>query len=264
MSLIFGQPLRLRRYRGAMDAKPYIHHVYQFFQSRFRPARMQTFLECFNPHAHTTILDVGGTPAFWRDSATQLTVTILNTSPQAGDLAPGMTYVQGSATDLPFPDGSFHVVFSNSMIEHLSNWASQEAFAREARRVGDAIWVQTPSRWFPVEPHLLTPFIHYLPKRKQRRLLRNFTLWGLITRPDQSYIDHFLAETVLLSARDMRRLFPGCELHRERVLGVTKSLIAVCRPSNGSDAALPPSSGASYAQPGAKRALDWLVRDHKP
>jgi hypothetical protein len=31
----------------------------------------------------------------------------------------------------------------------------------------------------------------------------------------------------LLSAREMRRLFPDAELWRERVLGVTKSLVAI-------------------------------------
>lgn len=158
----------------------------------------------------------------------ELSITILNTGAQPKTLPQNITYIQASATDLPFLDGSFDVIFSNSMIEHLHDQASQEAFAREARRVGTGrMWVQTPARWFPIEPHLLTPFIHYLPKRVQRRLLRNFTLWGLITRPEQSYVDQFLDEIRLLSARAMRDLFPDCELRRERFLGLTKSLISV-------------------------------------
>jgi len=204
-----------------------IQDVYRFFQSRFRPARMKEFLELFKPWPEMSILDVGGTSAFWSDSGRTLRVTILNISPGPERLPPNLTYVQGSATSLPFSDRSFDIVFSNSMIEHLRDRVSQEYFAREALRVGRGVWVQTPARWFPIEPHLLTPFIHYLPKRAQRSLLRNFTVWGLIARPDQSYVDRFLDETVLLSARDMRALFPGCKLRRERVLGLTKSLIAV-------------------------------------
>lgn len=204
-----------------------VHRAYQLFQSRFRPARMEAFLELFKPGAETSILDVGGTSEFWLDSGRTLRVTILNISPGPEHLPPNFTYVQGSATSLPFPDRSFDIVFSNSMIEHLGDRVSQESFAREALRVGRGVWVQTPARWFPIEPHLLTPFIHYLPKRAQRSLLRNFTVWGLIARPDQSYVDRFLDETVLLTARDMRALFSGCKLRRERVLGLTKSLIAV-------------------------------------
>ncbi len=48
--------------------------------------------------------------------------------------------------------------------------------------MGIRYYVQTPNRWLPVEPHLITLFIHYLPKSLQRRLLRNFTIWGLVTR----------------------------------------------------------------------------------
>jgi hypothetical protein len=62
-------------------------------------------------------------------------------------------------------------------------------------------------------------------------MLRNFTVWGLITRPDSATVDQFLDETRLLSAAAMRRLFPGCQLLRERVLGMTKSLISVARPA---------------------------------
>ena len=138
-----------------------------------------------------------------------------------------LTYVQGSATDLPFGDRSFDIVFSNSMIEHLGDWASQERFAREALRVGRGLWVQTPARWFPVEPHLLTPLVHYLPKGAQRHLLRNFTVWGWITRPRQDEVEDLLDELALLTASQVRTLFPGCSLLRERVLGLTKSIMVV-------------------------------------
>jgi hypothetical protein len=188
---------------------------------------MRTFLELFEPGRETSILDVGGTSAFWVDSGTALRVTILNVLPGPDHLPSNLTYVLGSATSLPFPDKSFDIVFSNSTIEHLRDQVNQEYFAREAIRVGRGVWVQTPARWFPIEPHLLTPFIHYLPKRAQRRLLRNFSVWGLIARPDQSSVDRFLDEIAPLTASDMRALFPSCELRRERVLGLTKSLIAV-------------------------------------
>ena len=45
---------------------------------------------------------------------------------------------------------------------------------------------------FPIEPHVLTPFIHWLPRKLQARLLRNFTVWGLMTRPDAAARARFL------------------------------------------------------------------------
>ncbi|MGA9633817.1 MAG: methyltransferase domain-containing protein, partial [Solirubrobacterales bacterium] len=155
-------------------------------------------------------------PEFWADTDLDQRVTIVNVLPPPEGLGGTQAYVQGSATSLPFEDRAFDVVFSNSMIEHLGDRTNQQRFAREALRVGRGVWIQTPARWFPIEPHLLTPFVHYLPKNAQRRLLRNLTIWGWITRPDQSEVDNLLEELSLLSARDMRLLFPGCSLLRER------------------------------------------------
>jgi hypothetical protein len=208
-----------------------IHRLYQLLGARFRARRMAAFLGWHQARRGGAILDVGGTPEFWIDVDLDESVTILNLLPAPGYLPENLTYVQGSATSLPFEDRSFDVVFSNSMIEHLGERANQQRFASEALRVGRSVWVQTPNRWFPIEPHLITPFVHYLPKGMRRRLLRNFTIWGWITRPDQSEVDRLLDEIALLSAREMRLLFPECALLRERLLWMTKSLIAVMPPA---------------------------------
>jgi SAM-dependent methyltransferase len=186
---------------------------------------MAAFLRWYRSQSGGSILDVGGTPEFWSGAGLNGNVTVINLEPSPERLPEEMTYVQGSATTLPFEDGSFDVLFSNSMIEHLGARANQERFAHEALRVGRSLWIQTPNRWFPIEPHLLTPFIHYLPTSAQRRLIRNFTTWGWITRPDRREIEELLDELLLLDADDLRSLFPGCTLTRERVLGLTKSLI---------------------------------------
>jgi SAM-dependent methyltransferase len=192
---------------------------------------MAAFLDWYRARDGGTILDVGGTPEFWAGADVNGKVTLVNLQAPPTELPDGLTYVQGSATSLPFEDRSFEVVFSNSVIEHLGERQNQEGFAGEALRVGRRVWIQTPARWFPIEPHLLTPLIHYLPKDAQRRLLRNFTIWGWITRPDQVEVEELVDELALLTAADMRSLFPGCTLHRERVLGVTKSLIMTRPPA---------------------------------
>ena len=135
--------------------------------------------------------------------------------------------VVGDGCALPYADMSFDIVFSNSVIEHVGSWERQQAFAAEARRVGRRLWVQTPAREFFIEPHLITPFFHWLPYVWKRRLMRNFTGRGLIERPEMPSVDAFLAEVRLLTFDEMRALFPDCTILRERFLGCTKSYIAV-------------------------------------
>jgi hypothetical protein len=81
--------------------------------------------------------------------------------------------------------------------------------------------VQTPNRYFPIEPHYQLPFFQFLPRSARMALNRRFSLgW--------QGKGHW-EEITLLSAGDLKRLFPDAEIRRERVLGLTKSLIAVRR-----------------------------------
>ena len=63
----------------------------------------------------------------------------------------------------PFDDGSFDVVFSNAVIEHVGDRERQGQLVREALRVGRRVFLTTPNRWFPVEVHTRLPFVHWLP-----------------------------------------------------------------------------------------------------
>lgn len=210
------------------------HRVYALGLRPFRRRRMRAFAREFRPSARTRVLDVGGTPFNWSLVDSPARVTLLNVEPLASSepLPPNLSAVTGSGTRLEFPDGAFDVAFSNSVIEHVGSWTAQQAFARELRRVGRGVWVQTPARSFFVEPHLMGGFIHWLPRAWQRRLIRWLTLWGWLARPSPRQVERFLDETRLLDAAEMRELFPDCEIRRERVLGLTKSYVAV-RPLAG-------------------------------
>jgi hypothetical protein len=178
----------------------------------------------------TRILDIGGTPECWSLLPERPRVTLLNTPRARADVGDA-AWVAGDGRDLPFRDGAFDVVFSNSVIEHVGDAASQQRFAREVARVGRRYWVQTPNRWFPVEQHLLTPFIHWLPRRWQHAVVPRFNLWSLLVRvtPDRRrfYIEHYLSDVRLLGFGEVRALFPGARIIRERLGGLTKSFIAV-------------------------------------
>jgi ubiquinone/menaquinone biosynthesis C-methylase UbiE len=196
----------------------------------FRRRRMRRFLREFPVTSETRILDIGGTPDCWDLISERPRVTLLNTPRAKDDLCGAASWVAGDGRALPFRDRSFDIVFSNSVIEHVGDAGSQQRFAREVARVGRAYWVQTPNRWFPVEQHLLTPLVHWLPRSWQAALVPRFTVWAAVMRVSadrrQFYVQHYLSEVKLLAASELQALFPGAGLIRERFCGWTKSLIA--------------------------------------
>src|SRR3954470_14259629 len=68
---------------------------------------------------------------------------------------------------LPFADGEFDLAYCSSVIEHVAP-ADRAAFAAELRRVARGWYVQTPAYSFPVEPHALLPFAHWLAPALRR------------------------------------------------------------------------------------------------
>jgi SAM-dependent methyltransferase len=69
----------------------------------------------------------------------------------------------------PFPDGMFDVVLSDQVIEHVPDL---ELFASEVARIsapGAGGLHICPARWHPIEAHLRSPFVHWLPKGPLRR-----------------------------------------------------------------------------------------------
>ncbi len=197
----------------------------------FRRKRMRRFEQIFAIDENTRVLDVGGTPLNWTLARVRPRLTIVN-MPRARETAgDSVAWVSADGRMLPFSDQSFDVVFSNSVIEHVGDAASQRRFAAEIARVGRRYWVQTPNRWFPLEPHLLTPFIHFLPKRWQSAIVRRFSIWEFLRKPaadeKEFYVEHYLRDIRLLDAHTLRALFPEARLIRERLGGLTKSFIAV-------------------------------------
>ncbi len=188
---------------------------------RWREQRYRLFQDLCAVRPTDRIIDVGAGwgAALERFNTTNPIVAVDLKPDDSGWLsAPNVTVVQGDATALPFADGEFDVAFSNSVIEHVpkDRWP---AFASEIRRVSRGYFVQTPNRYFPIEPHYQVPLFQFLPERIRRALNRRFNLgW----QPKGEW-----EEINLLSSKDLRRLFPDAELRRERLLGFTKSLIAV-------------------------------------
>jgi len=203
-----------------------LHEMIVPIMRRFRRARMVEFAAAVHLTPRTRVLDVGGTPFNWELCPVRPRVTLLNIELPDYEKPPDMTYLQGDGCALDFEDGAFDVVYSNSVIEHVGSLERQRQFAAECARVGRSYYVQTPNRWFPVEPHLVTPFFHFLPRGWQSPLVRNFSLWGLVNRPDRS-ARAWYEDVRLMTKREVRALFPDARIIAERVFGLAKSYTAV-------------------------------------
>jgi SAM-dependent methyltransferase len=203
-----------------------IHALYDAAFHRFRPRRLRLFFDLLQIDARTRVLDVGGMPYFWRLAAQmglpQPRVTTVNLLPKPGDAVGEWVRADGCA--LPFADGTFDAVFCNSVIEHVPD---QRGMAREIARVGERYFVQTPSRRFPVEQHLVTVGLHWLSKERQKRWMGPLSLAGTNGRLPQPVLEQFLDDLHLLDRGELAALFPDGELRVERFVGLEKSLVVV-------------------------------------
>lgn len=197
---------------------------------------MKVMAAYFQIKENTRVLDVGGTVYNWSFLSILPQLTIVNIEPTPKDFPSKFTYIQADARCLPFRDNEFDLVYSNSVIEHVGDFRDQEQVANEIQRTGKCYYVQTPNYWFPVEPHLLTPFFHWLPKGLQSRTIRYLTTWGIWARPTPKQCKWFLETTRLLTISEMKELFPDASFINEKYFGLVKSISAVrqSRVSSGS------------------------------
>jgi SAM-dependent methyltransferase len=182
--------------------------------ARARARRHARFLALTGARAGMRIVDVGCGTLGLRALAPDLDITGVDVVDRPSYPGP---FVRADATRrLPFDDGAFDLAYSNSVVEHLPP-ASRAAFAAEVRRVARGWWVQTPAFSFPVEPHALLPFAHWLPVRARR------AYWRLGAQGSWEDIH-------LLRRGELAALF-GEPVMAERVGPVAKSWIAVRSPA---------------------------------
>jgi SAM-dependent methyltransferase len=131
---------------------------------------------------------------------------------EAQQLAPGV--VCGAGERLPFPEGTFDLVLSHEVLEHVQD--DQAAIAEMVRvlRPGGRLVLFCPNRGYPFETHGIywrgryrfgnIPLVNYLPRRYRDRLAPHVDVY---TRADLEALFgglpvHWVRRTVIASAYD--------------------------------------------------------------
>jgi hypothetical protein len=189
---------------------------------RSRERKLRLFLDLYRPGPETTVVDVGVTDAPfggcstdnffealypWPERVTAVGHTELDRFAAA---FPRVRVVCADGRELPFADGEFDLGFSNAVVEHVAGGRTgQRQFVAELCRVARHVFVTTPNRWFPLDPHTLLPIIHWLPPGDARRRLLNARGFDDVLDP--------------LGPRELASLFP----YPVRVLNRGATLVAV-------------------------------------
>lgn len=204
--------------------------------SRLRRKRFSILLRMLEDAGDSAhILDIGGRAEYWeamldgRSLPVSTRITLLNTEPHVVS-RPNIDAVEGDARAMPqYADQQFDIVFSNSTIEHVGDFADQQRMANEVRRVGRRYCIQTPNRHFPIEPHFVFPLFQFLPIPCRVWLVRHFRLGWYPRIRDRRQAEAVVNGIRLLSRAEFVRLFPEASLFEERFLGCVKSFVAFRR-----------------------------------
>jgi SAM-dependent methyltransferase len=202
--------------------------LFAYLHRRSREKKYALFLEWLRPWPEARILNVGVS-----GSSIGLAEQFESFYPHLGRVVGGglahadvLDYARSfpraravvfDGVRLPFADKSFDIVYSNAVLEHLPSAERVRRLAAEVRRVGRGWFVATPNRWYPIEPHYHLPFVQFLSEESQRWLVAKLGM-----KP--------YAHLRLLSARELRQLFPDSRILRCRVTFYPETLIAVRSP----------------------------------
>lgn len=220
----------------APSRDPYVNK--KSIEFGFRAKRFQVIQsimqEILDEKGHCNVLDLGGSEKYWligedfiKANRHRLHFTIINPEAQESKDPSLFSFSIGDATDPDlFKDRSFDFVHSNSVIEHVGDVDAMRRFADNTRRLGKRYYMQTPNFWFPYEPHFRFPGFQWLPAIVRAFLMTRMKL-GFFAKQDSFREAKWHVDSIrLLSAGNVKRLFPDAKVTKEMVYGLPKSIMA--------------------------------------
>jgi hypothetical protein len=195
-----------------------------------RARRAEMFVDTFPDLGEMRVLDLGGVAAMWQAmSVVPKQVVLMNEFDYPVPGGGVFSAIRGDACDPPasMRDEQFDLVFSNSVIEHVGGHYRRERFAETIHRLAPRHWIQTPNRYFPVEPHWLFPGFQFLSTSAKASVTR---VWpGQMKRAPGERTKRMLwaLSIELLTKSEFEFYFPSSQIVTERLCGLPKSFVAV-------------------------------------
>lgn len=187
-----------------------------------------------------SVVDLGGSAEMWRrwgvSGDHQVRVTLINNhhidSTHRNEHLPGefIRERMGDVLNLSRNDlAEFDVVFSNSMMEHLSSREDQARLAARIIECGKPFFIQVPNKHCIVDPHFphpFAPFFAMLPRPMQARLLTMHPLGSGSRSQDFGAALKRMQFYTPIGRRDLAGFFPGAAVEAEWSMGLPISIIA--------------------------------------
>lgn len=196
---------------------------------RRRASRWEWFGRTFADIDSMSVIDLGGTVEAWQRAPIHpASVHVINLESGDAEVPPWIRTDIADACNLPphIINGNYDLVFSNSVLEHVGGYSQRQQFADAVHKLADRHWVQTPYRYFPIEPHWLFPGFQFLPLSVRATVSQRWPLSHNQSKERERNI-HRAMSVELLSRTEMGLHFPHSTIGAERMLGMTKSLIAI-------------------------------------
>jgi hypothetical protein len=195
--------------------------------SNLRDKRNREFIRRFPDLSMMNVIDLGGTVQWWINFPVRPhTVKVVNLEIEETHTS-GITTHRGDACSVDVDElGSFDLVFSNSLIEHVGGADRRLALSQVVRKLANKWWIQTPYRYFPIEPHWVFPGQQWLPLAARARIARHWHFGHMQSDSYHQAVSDCL-NTELISKTEMSFLFNDSEIWPEKFMGLTKSLVAI-------------------------------------
>ncbi len=203
-------------------------HSANSLSARARGRRWAELERRFPEVEEMSVLDLGGTAAYWNSAPVRPgALTLLNLFPQEPPWEGARTVVGSACEHSPELAGeTFDLVVCNSVIGSVGGHEMRRRLADVIATSGRHHWVQTPNRYFPVDPLFLFPFFPALPYRARLAVSRHWPVGQRQAATAEAAHEHVLT-IEYLTASELAHYFPGSEIWRERLGGLTKSLVAI-------------------------------------